>query len=170
MSRREMMERFACGAGAVLLAPVLPGCPTATPPVDPSPPQQAKPAGLAAELGEVFGVSREVAGRVLGRALKNGGDHADIFIEHRSSDQLKLEEEKVNVAAASVSVGAGVRVVVGDQSGYAYTESLAADDLLRAADTAASSPGASPRARRSATPAWRAPRATRCSGSPPRCR
>jgi TldD protein len=87
-------------------------------------------------LAAFFGVGKEIAQKVLGRALRNGGDFADIFLEHRINDRLKLEEEKVNEANATVKMGAGIRVVVGDQSGYVYTESITEEDLLQAADTA----------------------------------
>jgi TldD protein len=48
-----------------------------------------------------------------------------------------LSDRKVNQVYTSVDLGVGVRVVVGDQVGYAYTEDLSIEAVLRAARTAA---------------------------------
>jgi TldD protein len=129
------------GAGIILFGPRVTGCATSqttsVPLPSPAPLKNQIPiAPPALELGEFFGVNQTVASKVLARALRHGGDFADLFLEHRIKDVLQLEEGKVNVASADIMLGAGVRVVVGDQSGYAFTESLTEPDLLKAADTA----------------------------------
>ncbi len=84
-----------------------------------------------------FGVDGALLERVLGRALSRGGDLADLFFQHETSTAIGLEDGEVNRAFGRVELGCGIRVVVGDQTGYAFSEDLAADALLRAADTAA---------------------------------
>src|SRR5688572_8091640 len=84
-----------------------------------------------------FGVDERVLRETLSRALGQGGDAADVFLQHRVVHRLALEDGEVNRAFTAVELGAGVRVVKGDQTGYAYTEDLTLEALKRAADTAA---------------------------------
>jgi predicted Zn-dependent protease len=70
-------------------------------------------------------------------ALARGGDYADVFFQHRIGRTVALEDGKVNRAFASVSLGVGVRVVKGDQTGYGYTEEITTEALRNAAGTAA---------------------------------
>ncbi len=89
-----------------------------------------------------FGITREIIDQVLTRALSRGGQWGDLFFEHTSSGSVQLMAGKVSVGTAGISLGMGVRCVVDDQVGYAFTESLTAEDMLRAADAAAAiSPG-----------------------------
>src|SRR3990170_3423382 len=85
-----------------------------------------------------FGVTDRLLRETLAAALSRGGDFADIFVEHATSNDLALEDGAVNRAYASVTLGAGVRVVKGDQTGYGYTEDLSLPALLDCARTAAS--------------------------------
>ncbi len=84
-----------------------------------------------------FGVTEGMIRETLGHALSHGGDYADIFFQHRVSNTMALEDGEVNQAYSYVGLGAGVRVVRGDQTGYGYTEDLTADSLTRTALTAA---------------------------------
>lgn len=84
------------------------------------------------------GLDSQQLERVLGEALARGGDFADVYIEYRQSSSLHLEERLLKESSEAVSVGAGVRVVIGEQTGYAYTNELALEPLLEAARTAAS--------------------------------
>lgn len=84
-----------------------------------------------------FGVTEALIRQTLASALSKGGDYADVFFQHRVSNNLGLEDGAVNRASANVGLGVGVRVVKGDQTGYGFTEDLTADGLKRAALTAA---------------------------------
>ncbi len=84
-----------------------------------------------------FGVDREIIRKVLAEATQHGADDADLFFEHATSTAVGLSDGKVNRAHTSIDLGVGVRVVVGDQVGYAYTEELELRSMLRAAATAA---------------------------------
>ncbi len=131
MNRRNFIKAVA-GANLVLMAPLLPGCKKAL----------IKPVPVTASekslhpFCQIFGISKEKVDKLFKRALQNGGDFADIYFEHTTNETLKLEEEKINVASASIDMGVGIRVVNGDQAGYAYTESLTMEDMLQAATTA----------------------------------
>lgn len=81
-------------------------------------------------------LNRDVLAKVIARALEKGGDYADIYIESRISRQVIMEESKFKSGLYGVSRGAGVRVISGNKTGYAYTEDLTGDKLLRAAEVA----------------------------------
>ena len=84
-----------------------------------------------------FGLTEKMLRDTLASALSKGGDYADVFVQHRVNNSMSLEDGAVNRASANVALGAGVRVVRGDQTGYGFTEELTADGLKRAAITAA---------------------------------
>ncbi len=84
-----------------------------------------------------FGIDEALLRATLATALSRGGDRADVFVQHRVVNQLALEDGEVNRAFANVELGAGVRVVKGDQQGYAYTEDLTVESLAQAARAAA---------------------------------
>lgn len=84
-----------------------------------------------------FGVTEQLIRSTLSSALSKGGDYADVFFQHRVSNNLALEDGIVNRATANVALGVGVRVLKGDQTGYGFTEDITPDGLRRAALTAA---------------------------------
>jgi TldD protein len=96
-------------------------------------------AGMTQGIGYFarFGVTEALIARTLQEALSRGGDHADVYFQHRVGSDLGLEDGAVNRAYASVELGVGVRVVKGDQTGYGYTEDLSLAALLECARTAA---------------------------------
>lgn len=76
--------------------------------------------------------------KVITESLNRGGDYADIFFEHTFSNNIALRDGEVNRVSSNIDFGAGVRVVSGDQTGYAYVENTELKSLLKAAQTAAS--------------------------------
>ncbi|TNE84340.1 MAG: TldD/PmbA family protein [Deltaproteobacteria bacterium] len=82
---------------------------------------------------ERFGVTENEWRRVLAEATALGADDADLYFEHTTATAVALSDRIVNSAHTSVDVGVGVRVVVGDQVGYAYTEELTLPAMLEAA-------------------------------------
>jgi TldD protein len=84
-----------------------------------------------------FGITERLLERCLGEALSAGGDYADLYFESIASTSIGVDESLVKSASQGVSAGCGVRVVSGERTGYAYTDDLSADRLLRAARTAA---------------------------------
>ena len=98
-----------------------------------------QPGGATSGIGYFarFGVTEAMIGEALSAALSRGGDYADVFFQHRVSNDLALEDGAVNRAFASVELGVGVRVVKGDQTGYGYSEDLSLAALRTCAQTAA---------------------------------
>lgn len=86
---------------------------------------------------EQFGVTPTLLRHALSRAMAHGADWAELYFEHRVLHHLGLEDGAVNRAYGSVVLGVGVRVIKGDQTGYAYTEELTKEAVGNAAATAA---------------------------------
>lgn len=84
-----------------------------------------------------FGVTESDLQKVLTAALEKGGDYADLFFEHTFSNSVGLQDGAVNRCNSNIDFGMGVRVLSGDQSGYAYVENVTLDEMLKAARTAA---------------------------------
>jgi TldD protein len=89
------------------------------------------------EASDPFDADPVALERVLAAALSRGGDWADVYFERRTESGLVLEDGVVREASAGTARGAGVRVVAGERSGYAFTEDLDPASLDRAARTAA---------------------------------
>ncbi|HNX80067.1 MAG TPA: TldD/PmbA family protein, partial [Prolixibacteraceae bacterium] len=81
-------------------------------------------------------VDKSMLDKVIAHALKKGGDYAEVYIENRISRQLIMEESKFRSGLYGISQGAGVRVISGKKTGYAYTEEISPEKLLRAAEVA----------------------------------
>ncbi len=84
-----------------------------------------------------FGVDQGMLARTIQRGLSRGGQFCDIFLQHEISHWLALLDGEVNRAFTSVELGAGIRVLKGDSTGFAYCEDLSEPTLLAAAATAA---------------------------------
>src|SRR6516162_3809642 len=73
----------------------------------------------------------------LSEALSRGGDYADLYFEYRINHSIVLEEQIIKSATKSVNLGVGVRVISGEKTGYAYSDDLTRENVLKAARTAA---------------------------------
>ena len=60
---------------------------------------------------------RAMLDRVIRRALENGGDFADVYLETRTTRNILMEESKFRSAEFGISQGAGVRVLLRRQDG-----------------------------------------------------
>src|ERR1700742_1729840 len=84
-----------------------------------------------------LGLTERLLERCLGEALSAGGEFADLYFEAVTSTSLGMDEGIVKTAAQGISVGCGVRVLSGERTGFAYTDDLSPEKLLKAARTAA---------------------------------
>jgi TldD protein len=84
-----------------------------------------------------YGIDGAVASDLLGIAMSRGGEHAELYFEHREGSNITFEQQAVKSASRSTTQGVGIRVLQGDAIGYAYSEDLGRDSMRRAADTAA---------------------------------
>ena len=101
---------------------------------------------IGATLGLV--IDHDVIKRTLHAALRTGGDFAEVFVEDKRNSSARLDDGRLQSFNTGRDRGAGVRVVVGDTTGYAHTADLSEDGLRAAAEAAAAvarttDPGAS---------------------------
>jgi len=83
-----------------------------------------------------YGLTGGDIDRLLATALARGGDYADLYFEYKVANAVGIEEQIVKQAAKSIAQGVGVRVIVGDKTGYAYTDEITFEAIARAAETA----------------------------------
>ncbi|MBI3649267.1 MAG: TldD/PmbA family protein [Actinobacteria bacterium] len=82
-------------------------------------------------------LDRELVHKVLSAARRRGGAFAELFVEERASTSIRLDDGKIEELTTGLDRGAGVRVGEGTTYGYAYSNRLDGDALLRAAEAAA---------------------------------
>ncbi len=92
--------------------------------------------GSAMRVGPGLDMDKATLDRVIAKALSQGGDFADVYLENRNSRQIVMEESSFKSGLYGISQGAGVRVISGDKTGYAYTEEITEENLMRAATIA----------------------------------
>jgi TldD protein len=132
-SRRDFLARSAAGTALLTVPAWLAGCATTGTPAAASvvAPAPANP------FLEWFGVDQAVLQRVMAMLTSRGADHADLYFQYSRTNSISLEDGIVSKASSGIDEGVGLRVVVGDQTGYAYTEDLSEQAMLEAARTAA---------------------------------
>jgi TldD protein len=88
-----------------------------------------------AAMGDL--IERDVLERVLGAALRQGGEFAEVFAEDKRSTSAGLDDGRIEQVTSGRDRGAGIRVVAGDTTGFAHTADLSERGLLAAAEAAA---------------------------------
>ncbi len=81
-------------------------------------------------------ITKETASKVLAKAMRNGADLAEIYIEDTMQMNLSMQESKLERAIRGSDRGAGVRVFFGNLVTYAFTDDLSEESLLKAAEAA----------------------------------
>ena len=117
-------------------------------------------------------IEADVLERVLGTALQGGGDFAEVFVEDRASSTARYDDGRIEELTSGRDRGAGIRVIVGDSTGYAHTADLSAaglDEAARAAAGAARGGSGTPRTvaltpREATRPAPNAPKSACIAG------
>ncbi|MBO4595179.1 MAG: TldD/PmbA family protein [Bacteroidales bacterium] len=69
-------------------------------------------------------------------ALRSGGDWCDLFFEDTVYTTLLLRDGEVSSGGSHVDYGCGIRVLCGEKTGYAYSESTEWGNLVNAAKAA----------------------------------
>ena len=130
MKRRTFLGHVAAGSAVVSMPAFLSGCgvPTAVSLSNKTP---------ANPFMDWFGVDQASVARVMSELTANGADAADLYFQHSRNNFVQLEDGIVSNANSRISQGVGLRVVIGEQTGYAFTEDLTTASMLAAARTAA---------------------------------
>ncbi len=75
---------------------------------------------------------------VLRRALRRGGEYADLFVEMSSPLTIISEDNRLERIVSGRECGAGLRLVAGLRTSYAFTNELTTSSLLELADAVSS--------------------------------
>ncbi|MCP4868508.1 MAG: twin-arginine translocation signal domain-containing protein [Proteobacteria bacterium] len=134
LNRRDFLKVGAAGTATLTIPSWLAGCAstgavaasTTAAPVPPNP------------FLTWFGIDEPTLSRLMTELSSRGADLADLYFQYRRSNSISMEDGIISRADSSVDEGVGLRVVVGDQTGYAFTEDLSVESMLAAARTAAS--------------------------------
>ena len=86
---------------------------------------------------DIFKVSQENLRRLTETAIRRGGDFADLYFENTTYFNLLLKDGVVSSGGFHTDFGVGIRVLKGEKTGYAYSESTEMADMLKAAEAAA---------------------------------
>ena len=86
---------------------------------------------------QYFQIAEADLQKVLNEGMSLGADYVDIYLEHSSATQVTLIPTGENRASQNIDFGAGVRVIVGEKTGYAYTEQITPESLMQAVRQAA---------------------------------
>jgi TldD protein len=81
-------------------------------------------------------IDEGVTARVLRQALATGGEFAEVFAEDRRGCMLAFDDGRIEDISSGHERGAGIRVVVGNTTGFAHTADLSERGLLAAAEAA----------------------------------
>ena len=129
IKRRDFLGHVAAGSAVISMPTFLSGCgvPTATAVRDVTPENP---------FMTWFGVDQATTARVMSELTSSGADAADLYFQHTRSNSLTLEDGIVSNANSGIQQGVGLRVVIGEQTGYAFTEDLTLPSMLAAARTA----------------------------------
>ncbi|MBN2358733.1 MAG: TldD/PmbA family protein [Deltaproteobacteria bacterium] len=136
MDRRQFMLATATGVAGLAAPTLLTRCAAGRVREEATVPQLIDLAP-ASYFESQFGVTPELMREVIATALASGGDHCELYFQHSREASIGLEDGAVNRGSATVDLGVGVRVIRGDQTGYAYTEELERESMLTAARAAA---------------------------------
>ena len=82
-------------------------------------------------------IDESTLARVLSVATRGGADFAEVFAEDKRSSSAVLDDGKVEELTSGRDRGAGIRVVVGDSTGFAHTADLSEASLIETAKIAA---------------------------------
>lgn len=78
-------------------------------------------------------ISSDKTGVVLGAALAQGGDWADLFVEDTVKNSAQLSDRAIKTVAQNQLSGAGIRVVANHKEYYAYTNDISESGLFKIA-------------------------------------
>lgn len=87
---------------------------------------------------DIFRVTDRQLQTLTATALAHGGDFSDLYFEHTTFFNLLLKDGEVSSGGFHTDYGVGIRVLKGEKTGYAYSESTEMKDMLKAAEAASS--------------------------------
>jgi TldD protein len=130
IKRREFLGRLATGSAILTMPAFIAGCGV-------NPAKEVTTATPGNPFYQWFGIDEAMIARVMAELTANGADTADLYFQHRRRQHIAMDDGVISSARSDIEQGVGLRIVVGGQTGYAFTEDLALPSMLEAARTAA---------------------------------
>ncbi len=90
----------------------------------------------AEHYNNIFGVTETQLQSLIKAALSKGGDYADLYFEYTTFFNLNLKDGVVSSGGFHTDYGVGIRVLKGERTGYAYSEDLSMEQMMKAAKAA----------------------------------
>ena len=84
----------------------------------------------------IFGTDVPTLDKLVATALSNGGDYCDLYFENTVYFNLMLKDGAVTSGGCHTDFGVGIRVLKGEKTGYAYSETTELSDMMAAARAA----------------------------------
>ena len=78
-----------------------------------------------------------IAEEVLAKAVSTGADFGEIYLEDQTSQTITLKSDRIETVSPGRTHGAGIRIFVGTQAIYVYTNDTSRKGLLACAEKAA---------------------------------
>ena len=126
IDRREFLRRIAAGSAFVTMPAWLQGCGTQTADLlAPNPPDNP--------FLDWFGIDDAQVGTLMSTLTAGGAEIADIYFQHARTSRLTQYDGVLGNPRVDTRLGAGMRIVKGDEIGFASTEDLSAEALLETA-------------------------------------
>ena len=86
---------------------------------------------------QLFGVDAPMLEKLVQEGLRSGGSYCDLFFENTTYGNLLLRDGAVTSGGKHIDFGVGIRVLSGEKTGYAYSESTAWEHMVACARAAA---------------------------------
>ena len=127
IERREFLKLAGAGVGAVVLSSLF---------------YDQLFAGMILKPGEElfasrFGVTKEIMRKVLDGGPLQGGRLRRALLRIQARQRVVMEDDIIKESSEDITLGVGIRVLNGKQTGFAYTRDLSAREMRQAALTAA---------------------------------
>ena len=78
-------------------------------------------------------ISKTSAKKVLNQLLGSGGHFGELFIQKKVSNNLRLDDNKIENSSSGFEIGCGLRLIYKDSTYYAYVDSLEESKLIESA-------------------------------------
>jgi len=130
--RREFLRHIAAGGAVVTMPAFLHGCGVA-PAIAIAEPMPEDP------FLDWFRIDRNIIARVMAELTAKGADHAELYFQHRRQSVLRMRDSEIDRSSTDVLQGVGMRVMLAEHTGFAFTEDLSSEGMLATAKMAAAS-------------------------------
>ncbi|MHB1347069.1 MAG: TldD/PmbA family protein [Candidatus Humimicrobiaceae bacterium] len=78
-------------------------------------------------------IRKTTAKKVLSRLLGSGGQFGELFIQKKVSNNLRLDDNKIENSSSGFEIGCGLRLVYNESTYYAYVDSIEESKLIESA-------------------------------------